>query len=239
MRVLLIVIAMFVIVFSLPIALATIGLEAVGAGYQNNDSETVMSNQEDEDDSDAQPMLISEQKQEMRQEKERTRAKNATDLQEMLQARQQEMNQEIQQLRAQEQNIYHNQNRVRLAVHALLGMENLTGGIGKNISEIANQFNNSVQATIRAEEKIQQRSQLTKFFVGGDTDAADEINQEVQQNQVRLQKLDQLREQCECDKPVRQMLQEQIQGMKQEQTRLQELVQNEKQNKGLFGWLFR
>ncbi|MFY1644910.1 hypothetical protein ACK11Z_14360, partial [Methanoculleus bourgensis] len=36
------------------------------------------------------------------------------------------------------------QNQVRLAVHTLLAAENRTGGIGRNISVIAREFNNSV-----------------------------------------------------------------------------------------------
>ena len=77
----------------------------------------------------------------------------------MIQQKQQAMNQELEGKKEKEQNVYQNQNQVRLAVHSLLAMENLVGGIGKNVSQIARQFNNSVQATIRAEEKIQTQTQ--------------------------------------------------------------------------------
>ena len=107
--------------------------------------------------------------------RERVMARNATELGEMIQNRQQEMNQEMQSLGEAEQKVYQNQNQVRLAVHAMLAMENLTGGIGRNISQIAIEFNNSVQATIRAEEKIQTRNFLVSFFFGGDEQAAEEI----------------------------------------------------------------
>jgi hypothetical protein len=114
----------------------------------------------------------------------------------------------------------------------------LTGDIGRNVSQIAREFNNSVQATIRAEERIQTRNWLVRFFVGGDREAAEDIEQEVNRNRQRIQELKQLREECDCDEEVRNMLQEQIQNMEQEQNRLQQSAQNEKKDKGIFGWLF-
>jgi hypothetical protein len=170
---------------------------------------------------------------------EQLRARNITELKQMIQERQQIMNQEMQNLGEGQQNVYQNQNRVRLAVHALLAMENLTGGIGRNVSQIAREFNNSVQATIRAEERIQTRNWLVRFFVGGDEEAAGNMEQEVNRNRERIQELRRLREECDCDEEIRAMLQEQIQNMEQEQNRLQQLAQNEKANKGLFGWLWK
>lgn len=166
------------------------------------------------------------------------RARNVSELREMIQERKTEMEQEIMNFTETNKNIYQNQNRVRLAVHSLLAMENLTGGIGQNISQIAREFNNSVQATIRAEERIQTRNVIVRFFVGGDEEAAEEIESERNQNQQRIQQLKQLRNECDCDEEIKAMIQEQIQNMEQEQARLQQLAQNEKQSKGLFGWIF-
>jgi len=166
-------------------------------------------------------------------------AKNVTELRQMVQERQELMNQELKNLTVNAKQIYQNQNRVRLAVHSLLAMENLTGGIGRNVSRIAREFNNSVQATIRAEQRIETRNMLVKFLFGGDEVAAGEMEQEIIQNQQRIQHLRQLMNQCDCEEQVRAMLQEQIQNMEQEHTRLQQLAQNEKGNKGLFGWLWK
>jgi len=168
-----------------------------------------------------------------------TRARNTTELRQMIQERQQEMNQSMQTLREQVRSVYQNQNRVRLAVHALLAMENLTGGIGRNVSQIAREFNNSVQATIRAEERIQTRNMLMRFFSGGDEQAAEEMEQEVNRNRERIQELRRLMQECECDEEVKAMLQEQIQNMEMEQNRIQDLAQNEKKSKGIFGWLWK
>lgn len=166
-------------------------------------------------------------------------AQNTEQVRTMQQEQEQLMNQEMANMGSAEQKVYQNQNQVRLAVHALLSMENMTGGIGSQISTIAKQFNNSIQNTVRAEEKIQARNAFSRFLFGGDADAATELETEVVQNQNRIQEMNQLMEQCECDEEVKAMLQEQIQTMEQEQTRLQELAQSEKQNKGIFGWLFK
>lgn len=180
-----------------------------------------------------------EDKQIIVQQRQELKAQTKTQLQEMVQQKQQAMNQEIEGKSEKEQKVYQNQNQVRLAVHSLLAMENLVGGIGKNVSQIARQFNNSVQATIRAEEKIQTRSAFARFFAGGDENSAEEIEQEVNQNKQRIQELKQFHEQADCDEEVKTMMQEQIQNMEQEQDRLQELAQKEKKSKGLFGWLWK
>jgi DNA-binding transcriptional MerR regulator len=167
------------------------------------------------------------------------KAQTTTELREMIQQRQQEMNQEISNLREKVQNMYQNQNKVRLAVHSFLAMEDMIGGIGRNVSQIAREFNNSVMATIRAEEKIQDRNWFARVFAGGDDQAAGELEREVNTNRERIQQLKQLREQCNCTEEIRTMMQEQIQNMEQEQNRLQQLAQTEKQSKGIFGWLWK
>lgn len=166
-------------------------------------------------------------------------AQNAEQLRQMIQTRQQEMEQENEGLGEQIRVMHQNQNRVRLAVHALLAMENLTGGIGKNVSAIAREFNNSAQATTNAEEKMENKGWFSRIFTGGDEEAAGEIEQEVNMNQARIQELKSLMRECECDEEVKAMTQEQIQNMEQEQNRLMQRAQEEKKNKGLFGWLWK
>jgi len=175
----------------------------------------------------------------MIQQRVQVRASNPEELGQMIQQRQQEMNQELQGLGTSQQNVYQNQNQVRLAVHSMLAMEDLVGAKGPQISEIARDFNNSVQSTIRAEEKAQERNWFMRVFFGGDEQAAAEIEQEVNANRQRIQTLNQLKEECDCEEPVKTMLQEQIQNIEQEQNRLQQLAQAEKQSKGLFGWIWK
>lgn len=198
---------------------------------ESGQSQQVQAEQETQNEGEEETLMI--------QQRVQLKARNTTELRQMIQERQQEMVQEMQTLRQDQQQVYQNQNKVRLAVHSLLAMEDLTGGIGRNVSQIAREFNNSVQATIRAEQRIETRNMVVKFLFGGDEVAAEEMEQEVIQNQQRIQHLRQLMNQCDCEEQVRAMLQEQIQNMEQEQTRLQQLAQNEKGNKGLFGWLWK
>jgi len=185
--------------------------------------------------------------QQVRDEQQTQNAGEETQLQQMLkvelkegiQTKQNELSQELQTMKGAEQKVYQNQNEVRLAVHTLLEMESLTGGIGQQVKEVAVHFNNSVQATIKAEEKIQTRSAFSRFFAGGDEESSKELEQQVTQNQEKLRELEQLKEQCQCDEEVKTMMQEQIQNMEKEQIRLQDLAEKEKKSKGLLGWLWK
>lgn len=169
----------------------------------------------------------------------KVKAKNANELKVMIKEKEQEMAQELSLMNNKDkQKVWQNQNQVREAVHALLVSEDLVGGIGKQISEIAREFNNSVEKTIQSEEKIQARSKIKTFFFGGDEDSAEELEEEVNQNQNRIQELKQLKENSSCQQEVKEVIQEQIQNIEQEQTRLGELAQEQKQKKGIFGWLF-
>ncbi|MEM5814292.1 MAG: hypothetical protein QXD77_00555 [Candidatus Aenigmatarchaeota archaeon] len=166
-------------------------------------------------------------------------AQTMAQLREMIRQREQELNTTMKEVRAEVRSVYENQNRVRLAVHAMLAMENLEGGIGKNVSVIARQFNNSVQSTLRAEERIAARNAVWRLLFGGDENAASEMLQQTEQNRVRLQELRQLRDKCDCTDEVKAELGAQIQAVEQEQERLRQLARNELQAKGLFGWLFK
>jgi len=134
------------------------------------------------------------------------------------------------------QNIYQHQNVVREAVHALLASEDLVGGIGQQVSAVAREFNNSVDKTIQAEEKIRNRHPILKWIIGGVKDAAEEINQEVEQNRNRIELLKQLQEQNWISSEVKAILVEQIQNMEEEQNRLEEMAQQELKTKGIVGW---
>ncbi|NOQ37433.1 hypothetical protein GQ472_00965 [archaeon] len=166
-------------------------------------------------------------------------ARNADALREMIQQKQQEMSQEMAGLNEKQQNIYQNQNKVRTAVHSLLAMENLAGSKGARISEIAREFNNSVQSTIRSEEKIESKGYLSRMFTGGDAEAAGDLERQTIQNRENIQELKQLKDDCDCDSEVKAMMQEQINNMEQEQARLEQLAQSEKKSKGLIGWLWK
>ncbi|MCG2686916.1 hypothetical protein L6278_02130 [Candidatus Parcubacteria bacterium] len=179
-----------------------------------------------------------EQVQNQEQEMGATRARNTNQLREMIQLRKSELTDELDDIKEEvQQKVYRNQNVVREAVHTLLAAEDLVGGVGQQVSEIAQEFNNSVQKTIGAEEKIQKRSGFVKFLIGGVKNVAQELKQEAQKNKERIQELKELKEQNWMQTEVKEILQEQIQNLEQEQNRLQNLAEKEINKKGIFGWL--
>jgi hypothetical protein len=143
-----------------------------------------------------------------------TVTQNALGLQKQIQTYQQELNQSLIQASAGQKNVLKNQNAIRLAVHTFLAAGNTTGEIGPQISQIAQGFNNSVQATIQAEEKIQARSGLSRFFFGGDANSADVILREVGENQQRITEIQQSLLNCaNCDNETKELLSEQLQNI--------------------------
>ncbi len=172
----------------------------------------------------------------MTQERKQIKAQTSNELKQMIQERKQEMNQELDEMEGEDKKVRQNLNQVMLTVHSLLASEELVGGIGPQVSEIARGFNNSIQATILAEEKINSGNRFVKLFMGGDKEAVSEIEQEVNVNRERIRNLNQLMGGCECDEEVRNTVREQIMNMELEQNRLDELAIGEKAKKGLFGW---
>lgn len=132
-----------------------------------------------------------------------------------------------------------NQNVVRERVMALQQLRNLTNesGIGEQVSEVARNFENSLNKTLRAEERINSRSGVRRLFFGGDSEAADEIEAEVAQNRLRITQLNRLRNETEGE--INDFLGEQIREMEAEQNRLNALASSEKKSRGLLGWLFK
>lgn len=128
-------------------------------------------------------------------------------------------------------------NDVRLAVHTLLAMENITGGIGPQVSAIAIAFNNSAQQSWQIEQRIQNRDAISRFFFGGDQVSAAELASLSIQNRDRVRQITQLMANESLDEETRAMLQEQLAIMEQENTRLGQVSSAEQQSRGIFGWL--
>jgi len=101
---------------------------------------------------------------------------------------------------------------------------------------VANQFNNSVQQSIKAEETIRNRNRIVRFFAGGDQETAEELQNLVDQNRIRLLQLKELKNEADCEEEVRTLMQEQIQSMELGQVKLQAMIQNERDARGIWGW---
>ncbi len=170
--------------------------------------------------------------------KERTQER-MEEIRQKMERNQQRLNETLENLSENAREVHRHGFRVSNAVHSLLATENWTGGIGEEVSQIAQDINKSVNKTVEAEQKINNRGGFSKFLFGGDEKAAEKIQSQVNKNQQRLQRLEQSQQNCNCSEEVKNMMQEQIQEIEQEQQRLQQIAQEEKQNKGLLGWLWK
>jgi hypothetical protein len=165
------------------------------------------------------------------------RARTSSEWKSMIQEKRGEMIEEIKSMKGNLQKAYQNQNEVRTAVHAFLSIgEELVGDLGEEVSKVAKEFNNSVQETIKAEETIRNKNRILRFFAGGDQETAEELRSLVNQNRIRIQRLKELKGECDCEDEVSTLMQEQIQSMEQGQDKLQEMIQNEKNARGIWGW---
>lgn len=167
-----------------------------------------------------------------------TQAFSLAQLQQMIDTRKQELDQEDASTTLADKTIVKNANEVRLAVHALLAAKPLLGGIGQQVSQIAQQVDASVATTTNAEAQIQARSFFAKLFFGGDSAAAQVIKDQAVQNQQHIQDLTQLLAQAQISAAVQATLKTQIAAMELQQTNLVTLAQKEQSMWGLFSWRF-
>lgn len=129
-----------------------------------------------------------------------------------------------------------NENEVRIAVTTLLDVEDLSGGIGRNVSAIAREFNNSASSMRKLEDRIQTRSSFMRVLFGGDREAARELATQTAQNNARIAELHQLVSNATLSAEVRATIEDQIRIMEKEQERLQQLATKEQEDRGFFGW---
>jgi type II secretory pathway pseudopilin PulG len=128
-----------------------------------------------------------------------------------------------------------NENEVRIAVTTLLDVEDLSGGIGRNVSAIARDFNNSASSVRKIEDRIQSRSSFVRLFFGGDQEAARELANQTAQNNARIVELRQLINNASLNSEVRATIEDQVRIIQLEQERLQQLSTREQEDRGLFG----
>jgi hypothetical protein len=128
-----------------------------------------------------------------------------------------------------------NENEVRIAVTTLLDVEDMSGGIGRNVSALARDFNNSASSIRKLEDRIQSRNSFVRLLFGGDREAARELANQTAQNNARIIELKQLMSSATLDTEVRATIEDQIRIIQQEQERLQQLATREQEDRGLFG----
>lgn len=140
-------------------------------------------------------------------------------------------------LQTRNQNAINNMSEVAKQVQLLL-QTRTSGGIGEQVRLLAQEQN---QAQIQIQDqvnKLNSKSKLARFLTGTDYGAIKSLLQQLEQNQLRIQQLEQLQNQLSNQGDIT-MVQETIQALIQENTSLQELITAEEKTFGLFGWLFK
>ncbi len=134
-------------------------------------------------------------------------------------------------------NAVQNMSEVAKQVQALLQVRT-SGGIGDQVRLIAREQN---QAQTRIQEqldKLESKGKLARFLTGTNFEAIKSLEQQILENQLRIQELTTLATQLTYQSDIT-MVQETIQALIQENTSLQDKIAAEVQTRSLFGWLFR
>ena len=145
------------------------------------------------------------------------------------------LNATLQNISSGERDRIKNENEVRIAVTTLLDVEDLSGGIGRNVSAIARDFNNSASSMRKLEDRIQSRNSFVRLLFGGDREAARELATQTARNNARIVELHQLISSATLNPEVRAILEDQVRIVQKEQERLQQLATREQEDRGLFG----
>lgn len=140
-------------------------------------------------------------------------------------------------LQTRNQNAIENMSEVAKQVQLLL-QTRTSGGIGEQVRLIA-QEQNQAQTQIQDQiNKLNSKGKLARFLTGTNYGATKNLKQQLEQNQLRIEQLEQLQNQLSNQGDIA-MVQETIQALIQENTSLQELITAEEKTFGLFGWLFK
>ena len=140
-------------------------------------------------------------------------------------------------LQTRSQTAVQNMSEVAKQVQLLL-QTRTTGGIGEQVRLIAQEQN---QAQIQIQEqvnKLNSKGKFARFLTGTDYGAIKSLVQQLEQNQLRIEQLEELQNQLSNQGDIT-MVQETIQALIQENTSLQEVIAAEEKTFGLFGWLFK
>lgn len=132
-----------------------------------------------------------------------------------------------------------NRRSVVQKIEELLTDETLmTQEIGQQVKQYA-QEQKSVQKEIESElNKVDNRSKLLKTLVGPDYKALKNIQKIIEENQLRIQQLEQLKNQLVNQEEMTK-LQEMIQALVNQNIALQNKVDLELKSTSLLGWLFK
>lgn len=113
-----------------------------------------------------------------------------------------------------------------------------SGGIGDQIRGIAQEQGNSQQKIQGDLEKIEARSGFLKAILGPDYVSINRVRKEMEQNQLRIEKLEELQNQLVNQSDIS-AVQETIEALTEQNTSLQEMLDVEESESSLLGWLVK
>lgn len=120
----------------------------------------------------------------------------------------------------------------------LMNMEGLDEEVGNQVKTLA-QKQIQAQGEIQTQlNKLEAKSKFMKNLFGPDYKAIKNLNQQIEQNRLRIQQLAQLANQVQ-NQAEETLLQEAVQALTQQNTALQEQVRAEEKVGSLFGWLIK
>ncbi len=127
----------------------------------------------------------------------------------------------------------------RVVEELILFSDRLTDrGLGEEIREVARDYSAAEDKVNRAFDKAGERGNVIKFLIGPNYKQLKEIKQEIQQNQVRIQKLQRIMAQVENEADKTE-LQNKISLIESQNVNLQNQLKEATSGFSLFGWLFK
>ncbi|HET8581011.1 MAG TPA: hypothetical protein VFL98_00895 [Candidatus Paceibacterota bacterium] len=128
------------------------------------------------------------------------------------------------------------EDRIRVAVYAMLSASNLLGENGGGVAEVAEGIKETAAVAYFAEAQMAFRSKTWRFIFGGDQAAASQLASYAQQLGVQDQQLGVLLATCTgCDPGAVAILEEQLAVLEKEQQRLAQVAQDEAADGGVLG----
>lgn len=123
-------------------------------------------------------------------------------------------------------------------VEELLTTKTLQGGIGQQVRQIAQEQQSAQQGMQVELGNVDRRGGLLRTIIGPNFKALKNMQKQIEQNQLRIQRLTQLQNQLVNQADITQV-QEMIQALTDQNTALQERINLEEQSGSLLGWLFK
>lgn len=127
---------------------------------------------------------------------------------------------------------------VSTQVETLLANKTMKGGIGEQVKQIASEQKQAQEQVKSNLDQVENRKGLIKSLIGPDYKALKNMEDQLEANQLRIEKLTELKTELINQSDI-DMIEATIQALTEQNTQLQETVAGEFQSKSMFGWLFK